>query len=115
MEKKTMYISIPLLRMAEQALDHTYLFKIQATELEIAVLQEKLDEYADSELGMDFIGFYQSEEQIISRRHDGDHQLSAIYAMIDQLEDKSDVADRSIPVRSANDPTSAANLSKLLE
>ncbi len=110
-----MYVSIPLLRLAEQALDHTYLFKIKASELEIAVLQEKLDEFADSELGMDFIGFYQSEQQIISRRHDCDHQLSNIYAMIDQLEDKSGEPDESVPVRPLNDPTSAANLSKLLE
>ena len=46
MDKKTYYVSIPLQRIAAEAYDHTYKFRIAANDVELALLQEKIDQLA---------------------------------------------------------------------
>ncbi len=86
MEKKTYYVSLQLGRVEETPFDHTYLFKIAATDIEVATLQEKLDQMADSELWFGILAPVQKESNTNAHRHESQHLMQAIYEMIDDLE-----------------------------
>lgn len=123
-EKQIFYVSIPLQRIAEQPHDHTYLFRIKATDVEVALLQEKIDQLADSELWPGILKPIHNEQDTNDRRHESEHLLKEVYEMIDRLEDR-DVSDAErtaatrdglrIPERTADDPTSAKHLGELLK
>ncbi len=105
MDKKTYYVSIPLQRIAAEAYDHTYKFRIAANDVELALLQEKIDQLADSEIWLGILKPVHHEEYTTERRHESEHLLKEIYEMIDALEVTHDT----------NSETSAKHLGELLK
>jgi hypothetical protein len=88
LDKKTYYVSLQLGRVEDTPFDHTYLFKIAATDVEVAILQEKLDQMADSELWFGILAPVHKEADTNERRHESQHLMQDIYEMIDDLEVK---------------------------
>ena len=124
-DKQIYYVSIPLGRMAAEPYDHTYQFKISATEIEATILQEKMDQMGDSELWVGILNLTQGETNSNDRRNESEHLLKEIYEMIDTLGDATDTEASSeiapppdslaIPHRSPDDPTTAKHLGELLQ